>query len=144
MNVHAVEKKTILITTEEFVKYKTVFDLFKILYNIYKMLNAQKHLDYCYCNQRKSQCWLCKFGEYVKYNDFKNELLRYRENEYRMLNIADKFWFYIRKIRKDMKELDPNEKIALDFFNEQYDSGTTSFEDIIKNDIIEFNEKYMK
>ena len=82
------------------------------------MINAQKHLDYCYCNQRKSQCWLCKFAEYVKYNDFKNELLRYRENEYRMLNIAGKVWFYIKKIRKDIKELDPNEKIALDFFNE--------------------------
>ena len=144
MNVHAVEKKTILIKTEEFVKYETVFDLFKILYNIYKMLNAQKHLDYCYCNQRKSQCWLCKLGEYVKYNDFKNELLRYRKNEYRMLNIADKFWFYIRKIKKDMKELHDDDKLALDFFNQQFDCGTTCFDDIIKNDIIEFNEKYMK
>ena len=79
--------------------------------NLY--LIAQNHLDYCYCNQKKNQCWLCKFAEYVKYNDFKNELLRYRENEYRMLNVTDKFWFYIRKIKKDIKELDPNEKIAL-------------------------------
>ena len=115
MNVHAVEKKTIVIKTEEFVKYETVFDLFKIFYNIYKMLNAQKHLDYCYCNQRKSQYWLWKLGEYVKYNDFKNELLRYRKNEYRMLNIADKFWFYIRKIKKGMKELHDDDKLALDF-----------------------------
>ena len=87
---------------------------------------------------------MCKFAEYVKYNDFKNELLRYRENEYRMLNVTDKFWFYIRKIKKDIKELDPNEKIALDFFNEQYESGEMCFEDIIKNDIIKFNEKYTK
>ena len=144
MNVHAVEKKTILIKTEEFVKYETVFDLFKILYNIYKMSNAQKHLDYCYCNQRKSQCWLCKFAEYIKFNNFGNELLRYRQNEYRLLNLADKVWFYIRKIRKDMKELHDDDKLALDFFNQQFDCGTTCFDDIIQNDIIQFNEKYMK
>ena len=144
MNVHAVEKKTILIKTEEFVKYETVFDLFKILYNIYKMSNAQKHLDYCYCNQRKSQCWLCKFAEYIKFNNFGNELLRYRQNEYRLLNLADKVWFYIKKIRKDMKELHDDDKLALDFFNQQFDCGTTCFDDIIQNDIIQFNEKYMK
>ena len=32
-----------------------------------------------------------------------------------MLNIADKFWFYIRKIKKDMKELHDDDKLALDF-----------------------------
>ena len=144
MNVDTVGKKTISITTGDFVKYKNVLDLFKIMYNIYKMVNAQKHLDYCYCNQKKSQCWLCKFSEYVKYNNFKNQSLRYRENKHELLNIADKVWFYIRKIKKDMREVSPNEKIALDFFDEQYNSDTTSFEDIIKNDIIEFNKKYMK
>ena len=144
MNVHAVEKKTIVIKTKEFVKYETVFDLFKILHNIYKMSNAQKHLDYCYCNQRKSQCWLCKFAEYIKFNNFGNELLRYRQNEYRLLNLADKVWFYINKIRKDMKELHDDDKLALDFFNQQFDCGTTCFDDIIKNDIIQFNQKYMK
>ena len=87
---------------------------------------------------------MCKFSEYVKYNNFKNQLLRYRENKHELLNIADKVWFYIRKIKKDMREVSPNEKIALDFFDEQYNSDTTSFEDIIKNDIIEFNKKYMK
>ena len=58
--------------------------------------------------------------------------------ENRLLNIADKVWFYIRKIKKDMKELDFNEKFALDFFNQEFD---TCFDNIIKNDIIEFNEK---
>ena len=143
MNVKAVEKKMILIKQTDFVKYESVFDLFKILYHIYKMLNAQNHLDYCYCNEKKTQCWLCKFIEYVKYNDLKNELLRYRENEYRMLNLADKFWFYIRKIKRDVEQLNTNEIIALNFFNEQYKNGEMSFEDIIKNDIIEFNKKYM-
>ena len=108
------------------------------------MLNAQNHLDYCYCNQKNPQCWLCKFDEYVKYNDFKNELLRYQENEYRMLNLADKFWFYIRKIKRDVEQLNANEIIALNFFNEQYKNGEMCFEDIIKNDIIKFNEEYMK
>ena len=54
MNVEAVEKKTILIKNPDFVKYESVFDLFKILYNIYKMLNAQNHLDYCYCIEKKN------------------------------------------------------------------------------------------
>ena len=108
------------------------------------MFNAQNHLDYYYCNQNKNQCWLCKFAKYVKYNEFENDLLRYRENENKMLNAAEKFWFYIRKIKRDTEQQDTNEKIALEFFNEQYKSGKMCFEDIIKNDIIKFNEKYMK
>ena len=108
------------------------------------MFNAQNHLDYCYCNQNKNQCWLCKFAEYVKYNEFENDLLCYRENENKMLNAAEKFWFYIRKIKRDTEQQDINEKIALEFVNEQYKSGKMCFEDIIKNDINKFNEKYMK
>ena len=135
MNVHAVEKKTIVIKTE-FVKYKTVFDLFKILYSICKMLNTQKHFDYCYCNEGKTQCWLCKFGEYVKNNDVKNDLLRYRQQEDRLLDIADNFWFYIRKIRKDMREKD--DMHVLTFFDLIVQN------DIIENDIIKFDEEYMK
>ena len=57
MNVHAVEKKTIVIKTEEFVKYETVFDLFKILYNIYKMnLGFEKGKD--------QQSWISVFVAY--------------------------------------------------------------------------------
>ena len=107
------------------------------------MLNAQNHLDYCYCNEKKPQCWLCKFSEYVKYNDLKNELLCYRENEYKMLDLANKFWFYIRKIKKDVEQLEANE-IVLNFFNEQYKNREMCFEDIIKNDIIKFNKECMK
>ena len=143
MNVHAVEKKTILIKTE-FVKYETVFDLFKNLYNICKMFNAENHLDYCYCNEKKNQCWLCKFAECVKYNEFENHLLRYREHENRLLDIAEKFWFYIRKIKRDIERKDTNEKSPLEFFNEQFKSVEMFFDDIIKNDIAKFNEKYMK
>ena len=99
----------------DFVKYKTVFDLFKILYNICKMLNEQNYLDYCYCNQKKSQCWVCKFSDYIKYNNLKNQLLRYRENESKMLDLADKFWFYIRKIKKDVEQFNV---IGLNFFDE--------------------------
>ena len=143
MNVEAVEKKTILIK-EPTLSNTNLYLIYLKFCIIYKMLNAQNHLDYCYCNQKKPQCWLCKFDEYVKYNDFKNELLRYRENEYRMLNLADKFWFYIRKIKRDVEQLNANEIIALNFFNEQYKNGEMCFEDIIKNDIIKFNEEYMK
>ena len=56
-----------------------------------------------------------------------------------MLDLADKFWFYIRKIKKDVEQLNTNKIIALNFFNEQYKNGEMCFEDIIKNDIIKFN-----
>ena len=142
MNVHTTEKKTIVIKTE-FVKYNSVLDLFQQLYNINKMFNAEQHLDYCYCNEKKTQCWLCKFSEYVKYNEFGDHLLRFRENEYRLLNVAEKFWFYISKIKRDIEREETDER-CLEFFNEKFKSVEMVFDDIIKNDIKMFNEKYMK
>ena len=141
MNVDTIEKKTIVIG-EELLKYETVVGLFKILYNVCKMLNAEQHFDYCYCNLTKNQCWLCKFRVYVKFNDIKENLLRYRENEDRLLDIAYKFSFYIKKIKKD--KLGDDEKFVLDFFNQEFNCKTTSFDEVIRNDIIEFNRENMK
>ena len=59
-----------------------------------------------------------------------------------MLALANKFWFYIRKIKKDVEQLEANE-IVLNLFNEQYKNREMCFEDIIKNDIIKFNKEYM-
>ena len=139
MNENATEKKTIL-TKVEFVKYETTFDLFKIVYNLCKMVNSGKHFDYCYCNEKKSKCWLCKFGQYIKYNHLENDLLLYREDECKLLNISDKIWFYIRKVKKDVKELTSN--YALEFFHQKFDCS--NFDDIIKDDISKFKVKYLK
>lgn len=138
--MNSVQQKT-LIMKDEFLKYETVFGLFKILYNICKMLNADKHFEYCYCNLSKNQCWLCSFAKYVRNNHIKNDLLRYREEEDRLLDIAYKFRFFTVKIQNEMKKLEDKEQeeFVLDFFNQKF-----SFEDVIRNDIIKFNEKYMK
>ena len=109
MNVQPTEKKV------DFIKYESVFHLFEILFHVLKMLDEKNHLDYCYCNEKKkTQCWLCKFSEYVKYNNLKNHLLRYRQNESQMLDIAEKFWFYIKKIKEEAKQLNVDE---IKFYN---------------------------
>ena len=93
---------------------QSVCHLFEILFHVLKMLEEENHLDYCYCNEKKTQCWLCKFSEYVKYNNLKNHLLRYRQNESQMLDIAEKFWFYIKKIKKEAKQLNVD---SIKFYN---------------------------
>ena len=109
MNVQVKEKKV------DFIKYESVFHLFEILFHILKMLEEEEnHLDYCYCNEKKTQCWLSKFSEYVKYNNLKNHLLRYQKNESQMLDIAEKFWFHIKKIKKEAKQLNVDE---IKFYN---------------------------
>ena len=143
MNRYSKEKE-IIIMKDEFLKYRTVFGLFKNLYNICKMLNADKHFDYCYCNckETKTQCWLCKFAKYVRCNYIKKDLLRYRKNEERLLDIAYKFRFYIVKMRRDMEKdvakLDNEGKFVFDFFNQKFDCGKTSFDEVIRNDILKF------
>ena len=105
-----------------------------------KMVNFGKHFDYCYCNEKKSECWLCKLGQFVKYNYLQNDLLLYCENKCELLAIADKIWFYIRKVQKDVKELTSNH--ALEFFDQKFDCS--SFDNVIKEDISKFNVKYLK
>lgn len=126
-------------------KYQTMYDLFKIMYKLYKMANQQKHFDFCYCNIKTTRCWLCSFVDYMKFNNFGEQLLRWRDSAWRLLDLADKVWFYIRKIKKDMKRLsmyNDNDHNALDFFFLELDCGEMCFEDVIKEDIIDFKYCY--
>ena len=75
--------------------------------NAVSLVNAPIYFDHCYCDQLKSKCQICKFVEYVKYNNFQSEL----EN-YELLNIVSKVWVLIQEIKQDMKKLN---KTDLDF-----------------------------
>ena len=142
MNVDATSKKTFVIRTE-IAKYENVFDLFKKLYNNCKMLYSDEHLNYCYCNELKRKCELCHLAEYVKGAEFHNLLLRYRDNEERLLNLAEQYWFYINKIKIDIEREMTNSKNPLEFFEKQLENEQC-FEETIKKDISKFNEEYMK
>lgn len=117
MNVYASEKT-------DFIKFKKVFDLFKTLYNVCKMFNADEQL--------------CKFSEYVHYNKMESYLLVNHENEQILLEITYKFWFYIMKIRRDDKD-------SLEFFTREYvwryKNIKMPLNQVIKNDIVLLNEK---
>ena len=147
MNVYASEKV-------DFIKYETVFDLFKSMYNVCKMFNADEYIHYCYCNERGSQCFLCKFAKYVSYNEMENYLMIHRENEHKLLDASYKFWFYIMKIRRDGKNSHQyfltklkakDEKNPLQFFDREYvwryKNIKMPLDQVMKNDIIIFNEK---
>lgn len=134
-----IEKKS-LVLKEKIFKYESVFDLFKKLYNLTKMLVADQHFDYCYCNISKNQCWLCHLSEYVRHSDIKNDVLRYRKQEDSLVDIAYRLLYYIKRIRKDNIEND-DKKITLDFFKQKFDSAT-SFDEVIKSDVKDFKKKY--
>lgn len=124
-------------------KYQTMYDLFKIMYKLYKLTNPQKHFDFCYCNIKATCCWLCSFVDYMKFNSFGERLLRFRESAWRLLDLADKVWFYIRKIKKDMERLNIYDSNSLDFFFLDIDCGEMCFVNVIEEDIIEY-EHYVQ
>ena len=78
--MNTVEKKS-MVMKEKLLKYQSVRDLFKKLYNLCKMLTADQHYDNCYCNLTINQCWLCNLSDYVRHNDIKDDLLRYRNKK---------------------------------------------------------------
>ena len=137
MNV--IEKKS-FVTGEKILKYKDASDLFKKLYNFSKMLAADQHFDNCYCNLTKNQCWLCHLCDYVRHSDIGNDLLRYRKQEDSLIDIAYRFLYYIKRIKKD-KLHDDDEKYVLDFFKRKFDC-VTSFDEVIKADIKDFRQRF--
>ena len=144
MNVYAEEKITLVISYENLVQYETVFDLFKSLYNFCKMLKAKEHFEYCYCNCVPDKCLLCKFSDFVIYYNMQDSLLFYRENEERLLEIVDRFHFYIKSIKTEMKRY-PIEDDPLNFFKNEYvwkyKNITIKLDEVIRNDIEIFEEK---
>lgn len=146
MNVYAKEKTTLVVSYEALVKYETVFELFKSLYNFCKMFQASDHLEYCYCNSIPGECWLCKFADFITYNDVKNDLF-YRENEERLLDIVTRFQFYIKHITTDIKRYKIEDDPLQFFTNEyvwKYKNVKMKLNEVIKNDIIIFKEKQEK
>lgn len=135
MNVNIVEKKYVVMG-EKLLRYKSVFELFKKLFNLCKMLVADQHFDNCYCNITKHQCWLCNLSDYVRHSDIKNDVLRYRKQENDLLDIAYRFLYYIKRIKKDKLDFE-DEKFVLNFFKRKFNSSN-SFGEVIKTDIKKF------
>ena len=106
MNVHASDK-------ESFIPHDDVPKLFKELYNICKITEADGHFYYCYCNNKASECYLCKFSNFIYHNKIDEFVLVNRNNKEKLLELVDKVWYYVRKIRKEDTD-------ALDFFNKRY------------------------
>ena len=85
-------------------------DLFNNLYEITSktvltLVNLTIFVDRCYCSEKK--CSICTFIEYVKYNNFENEI-----RNYQLLDIISQLWILIDEIKQDMKKLN---KTDLDF-----------------------------
>ena len=135
MNVNIVEKKYVVMG-EKLLRYKSVFELFKKLFNLCKMLVADQHFDNCYCNITKHQCWLCNLSDYVRHSDIKNDVLHYRKQENDLLDIAYRFLYYIKRIKKDKLDFE-DEKFVLNFFKRKFNSSN-SFGEVIKTDIKKF------
>ena len=136
-----IEKKS-LVLKEKFLKYESVFDLFKKLYNLSKMLTADQHFDNCYCNVSKNQCWLCNLSDYVRHSDIENDLLRYRKQEDSLVDIAFRLLYYIKRIKNDNIEND-DKKFALNFFKRKFDCAT-SFNEVIKSDLKNFKKSIFR
>ena len=124
---------------EKLLKYENVYGLFKNLYNISKMLLADQYFDNCYCNLTIKQCWLCNLADYVRHKKIKDDLLRYKKHEDCLIDIAYRFLYYIKRIKKEQLNYD-DEKLILDFFNRKF-SCLTSFDEIIKADVKTFKQR---
>ena len=132
MNVNIAERKS-SVMREKLLQYKSVFELFKKLFNLCKMLMADQHFDNCYCNITKHQCWLCNLSDYVRHSDIKNDLLRYRKQENDLVDIAYRFLYYIKRIKKDKLDFE-DEKFVLNFFKRKFNCST-NFDEVIKTDM---------
>ena len=137
MNVNTKEKKSIVMQ-EKLLKYQNVYGLFKNLFNICKMLLADQYFDNCYCNLTFKQCWLCNLANYVRHNKIKDDLVRYRKREECLIDIAYRFVYYIKRIKKEQLNY-ADEKLVLDFFKQKF-SPLTSFDEIIKADVKTFKQ----
>ena len=144
MNVYAEEKIVMVVRYENLLQYDTVFDLFKSLYNFCKMLKSCQHFEYCYCSCLPYRCSLCRFSDFVIDCNIQDKLLSYRENEERLLDMVDKFHFYIKHIKIEIRryqiDTDP-----LQFFTKEYlwtfKNVEMKLNEVIKNDIYIFTEQ---
>lgn len=135
MNLHALEKK-------DFIKYNNVKQLFKELFNICKLFEAD-HFYYCYCHRSKTpECALCKFSKFFENKSVEKYLISYRNDEEKLLKTVDEYWVFICNIKKE-------DATALDFFNKEYMWTFRDYRQGIDirttlNEIIEDNEGLIK
>ena len=145
MNVYAEEKKN-------FIKYENVQKLFRELFNVFKLFDAEGHFYYCYCHRPViNKCDLCKFSEFFDDKNAEKYLLTYRSDEKKLLEMVGQYWFFICKIKK-------SDHTALDFLNREYSwnfrdyrrgiSASLSLDEVIEsnNELIELNglDKYLR
>ena len=143
MNVYAEKETTLTVTYKNLLEYDSVYELFKSLYNFCKMLKFKQHLEYCYCNCTPEKCHLCLFSDFIIQYNIQDGLLFYRNNEKELLEIVQKFLFYIDKIKIAMKRY-PIGYDVLAFFKGEYEwkykNITMKLDEVITNDINIFEE----
>ena len=143
MNVYAEKEITLTIIYKNLLKYDSVNDLFRSLYNLCKILKFKQHLDYCYCNCTPEKCHLCLFSDFIIQYDMQDSLLYYRNDEKELLEIVQVLMFYIDKIKTAMKRY-PIGYDVLEFFQKEYEwkykNITMKLDEVIKNDIDIFEE----
>ena len=107
------------------------------------MLKFKQHLEYCYCNCTPEKCHLCLFSDFIIQYNIQDGLLFYRNNEKELLEIVQKFLFYIDKIKIAMKRY-PIGYDVLAFFKGEYEwkykNITMKLDEVITNDINIFEE----
>ena len=147
MNVYVEEEISIIVTYKNLLQYESVYELFKSLYNFSKMLKFRQHMDYCYCNCVTEKCHLCKFSDFVIHYNIEHSLIYYREKEERLLEIVDRFHFYIKRIKGEMKRY-PIGYDPLEFFKNEYEwkfrNVVMKLDEVIRNDIEIFEENQRK
>ena len=143
MNVYAQKEISITVTYKDLLQYDSVYELFKSLYNFCKMLKFRQQMDYCYCNCVPEKCHLCQFSDFVIHYNIQDSLLYYRNNEQRLLEIVDRFHFYIERIKTEMKRY-PVGYDPLEFFKNEYEwkfrNVVMKLDEVIRNDIEIFEE----
>ena len=108
MNVYASDK-------QNFIKYDSVKQLFKELYNVCLIFKDNSNY-YCYCRNLCNQtikCGICKFEDAFDDKSYEKCLITYRHNEEKLQQVVDVYWNFIQKIKKE-------DQSALDFFNKEY------------------------
>ena len=143
MNVYAQKEISVIVTYKNFLQYESVYELFKSLYNICKMLKFRQHMDYCYCNCVPEKCHLCLFSNFIIQYNIQDSLLYYRNNEQRLLEIVETFQFYLDKIKTAMKRY-PIGYDVLEFFKSDYEwkyrNIVMKLDEVITYDIEIFEE----
>ena len=111
----SVEQKKILVQQDRVFKFKKLNGLFKVMVNLCQLLKAERYLDYCYCNLKWKQCWLCNLAMFANRNKLLDDVLANKDCENVLINIAYRLLFYIKRAKNDGLEGD-DRKWVLDFF----------------------------